>query len=280
MKASSLPLLSCPYCRGELAFQGQPEGDRFRRGHLVCQQCQRRFPIKAGIPHFIKYDELIGLNRKYARVYDLISPFYDADFFISDYVRRQFLPAGEDKGRREVVDRLEIAPGSRILETGIGTGSNVPYLSAAAPGLEIFGLDIAPRMLQQCTRRQRNWDVELELFLAKSEALPYQDETFDVVFHVGGINAFSGKGQAIAEMIRVAKPGTRIVIVDEVEEVASDARLLSKLGLLLFFGRRLTEEIYSFRFEELLELIPEAMTEAAQRTIWEGKGYLLEFRKP
>lgn len=280
MKISSLSLLSCPYCGGELAVEGQHEGNHLLHGHLVCQQCQRRFPIKAGIPHFIRNDELSGLNRKYARLYNLISPFYDANFFIANYVRRQFFPAGEEQARREVADRLEIAPGNRILETGIGSGANIPFLLTEAPGLEIFGMDIAPRMLQQCRRRQQNWDVELELFLAKSEALPYQDETFDVVFHVGGINAFSGKEQAIAEMIRVARPGTRIVIADEVEEVATEASLLSRLSVLLFFGRRLTEEIYSFRPDELLELIPKALTEVELRTIWEGKGYLLEFRKP
>jgi ubiquinone/menaquinone biosynthesis C-methylase UbiE len=280
MKLSSLPLLRCPYCGGELVFEGQPDGDRLLFGLLVCQQCQRRFPIKAGIPNFITNDELSGLNRKYARLYNLISPFYDANFFIANYVRRQFFPAGEEKSRREIVDRLEIAPGNRILETGIGTGANIPYLLAAANDLEIFGLDIAPRMLQQCKRRQQTWGVELELFLAKSETLPYKDETFDVVFHVGGINAFSGKEQAITEMIRVAKPGTRLVIVDEVEEVATSASLLSRLGVFLFFGRHLSNAIYSFRSDEMLELIPAAMTEVAQRTIWEGKGYLLEFRKP
>ena len=280
MKSSSMSLLSCPDCYGGLVFEGQPEGIRLLHGHLVCQQCQHHFPIKAGIPHFIRNEELVGLNRKYARLYDLISPFYDANFFIANYVRRQFFPAGEDQARREVVDRLEIAPGNRILETGIGSGANVPFLLTEAPGLEIFGLDIALRMLQQCGRRQQHWDVELELFLAKSEALPYQDETFDVVFHVGGINAFSGKEQAIAEMIRVARPGTRIVIADEVEEVATEASLLSRLGVLLFFGRRLTEEIYSFHPDELLGLIQGDMTEVALHTIWEGKGYLLEFRKP
>jgi ubiquinone/menaquinone biosynthesis C-methylase UbiE len=280
MKSSSLSMLRCPYCGGELAFEGQPAGNHLLHGHLVCQQCQRRFPIKAGIPHFIRNEELVGLNRKYARLYNLISPFYDANFFIANYVRRQFFPAGEEKARREVVERLEIKSGSRILETGIGSGANVPYLLPMASSLEIFGLDIAGRSLQQCNRRSKDWGVELELFLGKGESLPYHDETFDVVFHVGGINAFSGKEQAIAEMIRVARPGTRIVIADEVEEVATEASLLSRLGVLLFFGRRLTEEIYSFRPDDLLELIPKAMMEVALGTIWEGKGYLLEFRKP
>ncbi len=42
-------------------------------------------------------------------------------------------------------------------------------------------------------------------------------EAFDCVFHVGGINFFTDKVRAIKEMIWVAKPGTKIVIVDETE---------------------------------------------------------------
>lgn len=280
MKASSLPYLCCPFCHGTLSYHGQAHGERLESGDLQCGQCHRRFPIKAGIPEFINVQELGGLNRRYARLYDLISPFYDANFFIANYVRRQFFPAGEDKGRREIMERLELAPGSRVLETGIGPGSNVPYMLAETPDLDISGLDIAPRMLQQCRRAQRKWGVTLDLYLAQGESLPFEDEAFDVVFHVGGINAFDGKQQAMDEMIRVARRGTRIVIVDEVEEVAEEATLLSKLGLFLFFGRRLTREIYSFRFEDLLAMIPEAMTEVGHHLIWEGKGYLIEFRKP
>ena len=47
------------------------------------------------------------------------------------------------------------------------------------------------------------------------EALPYKDNSFDSVFHVGGINFFNDKKAAIEEMIRVAKPNTKITIVDE-----------------------------------------------------------------
>ena len=42
-------------------------------------------------------------------------------------------------------------------------------------------------------------------------------EAFDCVFHIGGINFFTDKVRAIKEMIWVARPGTKIVIVDETE---------------------------------------------------------------
>jgi len=55
------------------------------------------------------------------------------------------------------------------------------------------------------------------------------------VFHVGGINFFSDKARAIREMLRVAKPGSKIIIADETSDfidqqykkAASPAAILS-----------------------------------------------------
>ena len=54
-----------------------------------------------------------------------------------------------------------------------------------------------------------------DLFLGFAEQLPFEGDTFDVVFHTGSINVFEDRRRAIEEMVRVAKPGTRIVISDE-----------------------------------------------------------------
>ena len=49
---------------------------------------------------------------------------------------------------------------------------------------------------------------------------PNQDDSFGGVFHIGGINFFDDKKRAIEEMIRVARPGSRILISDEKEKAA------------------------------------------------------------
>jgi ubiquinone/menaquinone biosynthesis C-methylase UbiE len=73
-------------------------------------------------------------------------------------------------------------------------------------------------MLKRCRKRLAKWKRTAELFQGEAERLPFRDGIFDVVFHVGGINFFNDKARAIAEMIRVAKPGTKVVIVDETEK--------------------------------------------------------------
>ena len=60
----------------------------------------------------------------------------------------------------------------------------------------------------------------MDLFLAMAESLPFKGEVFHNVLHIGGINFFSGKAQAIQEMARVVRPGGKVIISDEAERFA------------------------------------------------------------
>ena len=280
MKHDSLGLLCCPVCKAELSFNGKTENGVILEGSLRCEGCGHEYPVEDGIPRFIAAKELVGSNRKFERVYNWMSHLYDSDFFIASRVRRRFWPSGEEKARREVVERLEIADNSKVLETGVGTGGNIPYVSGKAHGAKVYGLDISTGMLKQCIKNLDKWELEADLFLGNAEELPFRDECFDVVFHLGGINFFTEKSRAIEEMIRVAKPGTRIVIADETEKITGSRVIFSKLGNLIFYGRGLAGEISTFRSEDMVNLIPSDMSDVHFDYIWEGSGYRLDFRKP
>src|SRR5687768_1656099 len=102
-------------------------------------------------------------------------------------------------------------------------------------GGDIYGLDISHSMLGYCVRNLEKWNLTAELFLADAEHLPFRDETFDVVYHLGAINFFTDQRRAIEEMIRVAKPGSKIVIADESEKAL---KMLDKLLLQVWIGKR------------------------------------------
>jgi ubiquinone/menaquinone biosynthesis C-methylase UbiE len=74
--------------------------------------------------------------------------------------------------------------------------------------------------LKQCQRKTAKWGLNARLFMGAGARLPFKDESFDVVFHFGGINFFNDKAAAIREMARVAKFGTKFVIGDENEALA------------------------------------------------------------
>jgi len=270
VKLSTFEYLICPRCHASLSLQVECGEETVETGVLICSRCERSYPIRNGVAHFIDPQELEGPNRRFARSYDRLSPFY------SLFSRVALLPfGGERKARKEILDRLDLA-GGRTLEVSIGTGVNLPYLFES-PGVgDVFGLDISGGQLARCRRfaTRRGWSVDL--FLATAEALPFKAESFESVFHVGGINFFSGKKQAIEEMIRVARPGSKIVIADEVERLA---RLVDR-------SSDPSSPAHAGGLDKAapVHLVPDRMEEIRVDGIWRlhGKyhGYCLEFRKP
>lgn len=226
---------------------------------------QKEFQIINGIKSFIRSDEIDGDNKKYQKMYDKIAPFYH--FSNKIYFWLKF--GGEAKYRNQFLSELEIKEGDKVLEVSCGTGDNFPFLPK---NVELHGLDISMGMLKSCQRHLKKWGLDAFLYHASGEELPFDDATFDVVYHVGGINFFNNKKQAIQEMIRVAKKGTKIVIVDETEKLAKGT--YEKIPLVgSSFKNRDTINIP-------IDLIPEGMQDIQVKEVCDGLMYCLSFRIP
>jgi ubiquinone/menaquinone biosynthesis C-methylase UbiE len=163
---------------------------------------------------------------------------------------------------------LEVKPGDSVLETSVGTGLNFKYLPH---GVKLFGLDLSPEMLANCQVNLRRWGMDADLFLGNAETLPFVDASFDVVFHVGGINFFNDRAKAIREMIRVAKPGSLLLIADESEKHVKE---VYEKGLGSFYKNR--KEPVSAP----VDLVPPQMQEVHLESLKNGMFYALTFRKP
>jgi len=265
----ALGVLACPACRGALNPVALAQ-----EGGYLCPTCQKVYPVVDGIPHFIETQTLTDLNQRFARMYDWFSWGYRA----FSAVAFAYIGMREEQARREVTDRLE-PKGGRLLEISIGPGVNLPYLVGRPDVSEIYGLDISPGQLYRCREyvahqwwvTHQGWDVQLQL--GNAEQLPYQDNTFDSVFHLGGINFFNDKQKAITEMIRVARPGTRILICDENEKGAQAyERFLPSFKQMA--GKQRPAVVPP------LDLIPPGMEEVRLFEVWNGWMYCIEFRKP
>jgi len=160
-----------------------------------------------------------------------------------------------------------------VLEVSVGPGVNMPYLVNRPDVGEVFGLDISLGQLMRCQSyiRKQGWSVDL--FLGNGEQLSFRDESFDGVFHVGGINFFNNKKAAIEEMIRVAKPGARILIADETEKGARGYEKFIPGFKKSFGGKR--EAILA-----PIDLVPKEMQETRLFDVWKGWLYCIEFRRP
>jgi uncharacterized protein YbaR (Trm112 family) len=173
--------------QGGLTISGETAGE-IGTGMLTCPTCHKSYPIVDGIPHFVEPEKLTGLNRRFSRLYDWFSWGYRA----FSKVAFAYIGMDEATGRREITNRLD-PRGGRVLEVSVGPSVNLPYPVERPDVGEVFGLDISLGQLQRCQSyvAKKGWGVDL--FLGNGEQLPFQNEAFDGVFHVGGINFFNNK---------------------------------------------------------------------------------------
>ncbi len=265
MKPETVSLLCSPGTHEPLRLVSVQASGGMVQEELVCEHSGERFPIRDGIPLLLHESSLSGSNLRYQRFYNRSAGLYDAAIRLVAKLGGW----GEERFRREYLRELEVQDGGRVLEVSVGTGANIPLLPART---SLFGLDISWGMLQKCRRNLKKWQLEAELMLGNAEDLPLRDESFDAVFHVGGINAFNDRAKAISEMIRVAKAGAKVVIVDE------SAKLMERLVWFPGVARVMRE--YEGRFSAPVALVPDAMRDLRVQEIAKGNLYCLSFRKP
>lgn len=101
----------------------------------------------------------------------------------------------------------------RVLEVAIGTGLNLPHYPA---GVALTGIELSPAMLALACRRSAELDREIDLRVGDAEALEFDDATFDTVVCTFSLCAIPDHRRAVAEMVRVLRPGGRLLLADHV----------------------------------------------------------------
>ena len=117
--------------------------------------------------------------------------------------------AAERKARREVVGSAH----GRVLEIGLGVGTNWEYL---AEDVEYSGIEPDPHMLKRARAHAEEQGLTLDLHLAGAESLPFEDETFDVVFETLTFCSVGDVPAGLAEIQRVLKPRGEFRFMDHV----------------------------------------------------------------
>lgn len=101
-----------------------------------------------------------------------------------------------------------IAAGQRILDVACGTG--VAAIPAARLGAKVTALDLTPELLERARFNSNLAEVEIDFHEGDVEKLPFADATFDVVISQFGHIFAPRPALALAEMLRVLKPGGTI----------------------------------------------------------------------
>ncbi len=101
-----------------------------------------------------------------------------------------------------------IAPGMRVLDVACGTG--VAAIPAARAGANVTALDLTPALLERARFNANLAGVEIDWHEGDVEKLPFADSTFDAVISQFGHIFAPRPAMALAEMLRVLKPGGTI----------------------------------------------------------------------
>ena len=107
---------------------------------------------------------------------------------------------------------LQIPAGSRVLEVGVGTGLS---LDSYPTDVSITGVDLSEPMLAEAKQlvADRNWS-HVDVMPMNAEELTFDDASFDFVTSFHTISVVSRPDEMMKEIVRVCKPGGRILIVN------------------------------------------------------------------
>jgi demethylmenaquinone methyltransferase/2-methoxy-6-polyprenyl-1,4-benzoquinol methylase len=118
--------------------------------------------------------------------------------------------------KRRVVKLAQIKTGARALDLCCGTGDISFALTRG--GAETTGLDFSPQMLEVAAQRQSaNSKLKiqnLKFIQGDAQQLPFPENSFDIVTVGYGLRNLTSWERGLDEMLRVAKPGARLIVLD------------------------------------------------------------------
>jgi len=109
--------------------------------------------------------------------------------------------------------RLKLKGDESLLDVACGTGRLAVIIREQHPGVKIVGRDLSPDMLR-VARSRLPVDKDTQWEQGRMEELPYPDNSFDVLTCASAFHLVTDQKQAMAEMVRVVRPGGTVCIVD------------------------------------------------------------------
>ena len=115
-------------------------------------------------------------------------------------------------GRLRAIERMNIQPGERVLEVGVGTGINLSLYPREAA---VTGIDFSSSMLEKARERAARKDAApVRLLQMDAADLRFADDAFDIVYAPYLISVVPDPVRVAQEMRRVCRPGGRIIFLN------------------------------------------------------------------
>lgn len=149
-----------------------------------------------------------GKKPEIERMFDAIAPKYD--------LLNRVLSGGIDQSwRRKVVKLVLEKKPLNVLDVATGTG-DLAIMAAQTGVSNVVGVDISEEMLVFGRKKVVSKDLsgKVELRSGDAEAIPFEDQKFDVAMVAFGVRNFEDLDKGLGEMYRVLKKGGRIVVLE------------------------------------------------------------------
>lgn len=150
----------------------------------------------------------LGKKEQVAQMFDTISGNYDS--------LNRVISFGIDvKWRKKVLKIVSDSKPKVVLDIATGTG-DLAILMAQSNAEKIIGLDISAGMLEVGRKKieEKKLSNVIELVLADSENMPFEDNYFDAITVGFGVRNFENLEKGFAEILRVLKPNGVFVILE------------------------------------------------------------------
>lgn len=150
----------------------------------------------------------LGKKAQITQMFDTISGEYDG--------LNRIISFGIDvKWRKEIVSKIKIAGVKHVIDLATGTG-DLAIAIAQNTQAEVVGVDISKGMLEVGNKKLNALGLtnKVEMLVADSENLPFNDESFDAATVAFGVRNFENLQTGLSEILRVLKPGGTLLILE------------------------------------------------------------------
>src|SRR5437660_3011893 len=168
---------------------------------------------------------------------DQVRAMFDRIAGVYDLMNTAMTAGLHHRWRARAAELARVGPGSRVLDVATGTGDLALELARRVfPGGEVLGSDFAQGMLERARAKARGAEpgaVQPRFEWGDAMGLPYADDSFDAATVGFGARNFEDLALGLRELVRVVRPGGRVVVL----EITTPAQPPLSLFYRLWFDR-------------------------------------------
>ncbi len=162
------------------------------------------------------HDTIVPFKNSQLSKKQQVAAMFDKIAFRYDFLNR-FLSAGIDiSWRKKAIKQLQVLQPKYILDVATGTGDMAVLAEKMLHPLKITGIDISEGMLNIGRKKIESLGLKnkVELLKGDSETMDFADNSFDAVTVAFGVRNFQNLEKGLTEMLRVLKPGGKLVVLE------------------------------------------------------------------